>query len=353
MKHLLALCLVAGCGVSNTDVRGDTDPLGTPGEPGEPPPQMTFKTGPYQLVTRVDITAEAVLPAQAELVVATLRELSRNPARALISIADQAGVPAVALLYSLIPPPIKDRLEGWINEEIAKVQINGRPVTEYAGEIAAIAEFALTQFEVDSTLTIHGETATHRLTALDLTPTGIGVRLPIGGLAGDLLSQDTSVAVDPTPDDATTLVDDRDAGAMLLLGEQHFGLNYGEYAWQGVEALSHALFGAGVRASLGNAIDCPRLARAVSTRCVLGACVGHEAELTAICEGGLDAIVGIAHSRVAAMRLEAFHILSGEATMTDDDGDGIGDTITAGSWQAELNLGLGLRHAPATFEGGR
>jgi len=346
MKRLLALCLATGCGISSTDVTNQPQaPLGNPGDPATPDDPanpgmpMSFKTGPYELVTRVEITAEAVLPSQAELVVATLRELSINPAHALISIADQAGVPAVGLLYSLIPPPIKDRLEDWINDEIAKVRINGTPITEFAGRIAAIADFALTQVEVDSSLTIHGETATHRLTALDLSPTGVGVRLPIGGLAGDLLSQDTNVFVD-------------DDGA-LLLGEQHFGLNYGEYAWQGVEAVSRAVFGDDVRGALGHAINCPKLAHNVADKCVLGACVGHAAELTSICEGGLDAIVGLAHARLAAMRLEAFHLISGQATMTDDDGDGIGDTISAGIWRAELNLGLGPRHTPATFSGGR
>lgn len=331
MKRLLALGLLAGCGVISSG-SGD-DPIGTPENP------VPAKTGPYQLVNRVDFTVEAVLPAQAELVVSTLRALSTNPAHALITIADQAGVPAVGVLYGLIPGVIKDRLEGWINDEIAKVKINGKPVTEYAGQIAALADTALTHFAVDSELTIHGETATHRITGLDLSPAGLAVKLPISGLAGDLLTQEPDMAV-------------ADAGA-LMLGDQHFGLNYGEYAWQGVEAASRALFGDGVRASLGHAINCPTIARNVADKCVVTVCVGHEAELTSICEGGLDAIVNFAHDRMAAMRLEALHLAAGQATLVDDDGDGVGDRITGGTWQAELNLGLGLRHTPATFTGTR
>jgi hypothetical protein len=162
---------------------------------------------------------------------------------------------------------------------------------------------------------------------------------PIGGLAGDILTQETNVFV-------------ADAGA-LMLGEQHFGLNYGEYAWQGVEATSRALFGGDVREALGNAVNCANVAHNVADKCVLAVCVGHQAELTSICEGGLDAIVHLAHDRMAALRLEAFHLASGQATLVDDDGDGVGDTITGGIWQAEMNLGLGLRHTPATFTGGR
>jgi hypothetical protein len=33
----------------------------------------------------------------------------------------------------------------------------------------------------------------------------------------------------------------------------------------------------------------------------------------------------------------------------DDDGDGVADRIVDGAWDAQMNLGLGLRHAPATF----
>jgi hypothetical protein len=327
--------LITGCGVSDPSGGGDDtrDPVGTPADP------VAFKSGPYQLVTRVDFTVEAILPAQAELVVSTLRELSTNPAHALISLADDAGVPAVGTLYGVLPGPLADRLEGWINDEIAKIKIDGKPFTEYAAQPAALADTALTHFAVDSELTIHDETATHRLTALDLAPAGLDVKLPIGGLAGEVLTQETSVFV-------------AGAGAVML-GEQHFGLNYGEYAWQGLEAASHVRLGAGVREALGDAIHCGTIAHSVAGKCVLGVCVGHEAELTSICEGGLDAAVDLAHDRMAAMRLEALHLASGQATLVDDDGDGVGDRITGGTWQAEMNLGLGLRHTPATFTGAR
>ncbi len=342
MKRLLALCLIAGCGVSNpsgasdTDGPGDTDGTGDPGgSAGNPVKPGPFKTDPYPIVSQVDITAEVFLPGQAELVVSTLRELSTDPAHALITIADEAGVPAVGTLYNLLPGIITDQLEGWINNEIAKVKINGKSITEYAGQIAGLAGTALTHFTVDSELLFHGQTATHRITALDLTPTGINFKLPIGGLAGDLLSQDTSVFL------AT--------GGAVKLGEQHFGLDYGEYAWEGLDAASQALFGDDIRGALGNAINCPNLAHNIADKCVFTVCVGHQAELTAICEGGLDAIVNFAHDRMAALRLDVLHLASGQGQLIDDNGDGAFDRITGGTWQAELNLGLGLRPTTASF----
>jgi len=333
---LLATVSLVGCGTSPAD--GDGGEFD--GEHGTPENPVPAKTGPYSVINKVDFTVEAILPAQMELVVTTLREMETNPAHALISIADRAGVPAVGALYGAIPGVLKDKLEDWINGEINKVQINGKPVGAYCGQIAKLAELALTRFEVDSQLEINGGTATHRLTALDLMPTGIiNVKVPIGGFVGDLLTQEPSIDVAE--------------GGALTLGEQHFGLNYGEYAWQGIEMISQQLFGGTVRETLGKAINCPGLANTISNKCVLGVCVGHKTELTAICEGGLDAAVDLVHDRLADMRVEALHLASGTARLVDEDGDGVGDKIVDGTWEAEMNLGLGLRKAPSTFTGSR
>jgi hypothetical protein len=326
----LAASLLVGC---TADHGAAADPVGTQEDP------VPAKTGPYQLVSTVDFTVEAILPPQIEEVVVTLRDFSTNPAKALLDLAERRGVVAVTILRAALPGTLEDKLEGWINAEIEKLKIAGKPITEYAGEIAMLAEIALTQFAVDSELSIDGGAATHRITGLDLHPAGIDFRLPIGGLAGDLLTQEPSLSV---------------AGhGALALGDQHFGLQYGEYAWRGIEAASTLVFGGGVRATLGTAINCPSLAQTIASKCLLGVCVDHEAELRAICEGGLDAVVDFAHDKLAAMRLDVLHFAEGAARLVDDDGDGVGDRIVDGVWQAELNLGLGLRHAPATFTGAR
>jgi hypothetical protein len=332
----LTASLLVGCAPATSD---DLEPVGTQEDP------VPAKTGPYQLVTTVDFTVEAILPPQIEEVVVTLRTFSTNPAKAMLDLAERRGVVAVSVLRAALPAVLEDKLEEWINGEVAKLKIAGKPITAYAGEIAMLAEIALTQFAVDSELAI-GEgsargdgSATHRITGLDLSPAGIDFRLPIGGLAGDILTQKPDITL-------------ADRGA-LTLGDQHFGLNYGEYAWQGIEAASTVLFGQGVRQTLGTVIDCAALAKTISDKCVLNVCVGHETELRQICTGGLDAVVDFAHDKLAAMRLDVLHFAGGSARLVDDDGDGVGDRIADGVWQAELNLGLGLRHAPATFTGSR
>ena len=305
MKQTFLVCVLAGCGLSGSDDPGSSD---------HPP---VVAAGTYQLVNQVDITVDVLLPDQAESIVSTLRGFSTNPAHALIAAADDAGVPAVGELYDALPSLITDRLDGWINDEIAKVQIDGMPVTAYAGQIAGLADTTLTQFAVASELTIDGGTAHHRLTALDLTPSGWELTLPLGGLPGDAISQDTTAAVD--------------AAGALRLGEQHFGLAYGEYAWRGIEAASQTRYGGDVRTLLGRAVNCPAIAHSVAGKCVLGACVGHEAELNSVCAGGLDAIVDFAHDRMAELQLEVLHLTSGQATLIDGNRDGIADRITAGT----------------------
>ncbi len=292
--------------------------------------------GPYQVTSTIDLSVEAILPQQAELVVQTLRDFSQNPAHTLITLAGQYGVPEVAALYDALPSILTDQLESWINGEIAKIQIAGKPVTEWAGDIAGLADTALTKFALDSTLAIDAKTATHTLTAIDFSPTGIlHAKLPLTGLPADILTQ--------TPDVAVA------AGGALTLGDQQFGLAYGEYAWQGLNAAVTLLFGADIRTELGNAVDCPKLAQDIANKCVLTVCVGHASELQAICEGGLDALVDTVHAQFSALRFDVFEFASGTGTLVDDNGDGVADRITDSVWDAQMNLGMGPRHAPATW----
>jgi hypothetical protein len=291
------------------------------------------KTGPFAIISTIDLTVEAVLPDQAEAIVAVLRELSTNPAHALILAASEAGVPAVNTLYGLIPGVIKDHLEGWINDEVANVKVAGQPITAYAGDLADLADTAYSQFAVDSTMQIDATSATHTLTAIDFAPAGLDAKIAISGLASELLTQTPTV----------TLTE----GGAITFGEQHFGFNYGDYAWAAVNAVVTAEFGTDIHDTLSNAMNCPQLAQSVADKCLLGICVGHEGELQSICQGGLDAVVDAVHQQFSAQRLEAFHYISGMAQFAD------ADHLADGAWNAELDLGLGLRHAPATFVGSR
>ena len=131
------LCSLTGCLVHGSQ----DDSTGTGGG------------GDYQVTSQIDITIETLLPQPVEDIVSSAREFSVNPAHTLITLADSAGVPAVGTLRDYLPDYVEGKLEGWINDEIAKLTIAGIPVTQVAGTFAALAETTLTQVSLESELT--------------------------------------------------------------------------------------------------------------------------------------------------------------------------------------------------------
>jgi len=340
MRHLASLLVLAtGCLAHPTDPDPTADPTDPtdPSDPTDPtdppPPPEPVASGSYHLQSRIDITVEALLPEPAEQLVVTLRDFSTAPAHTLITLADEAGVPAVSELRAALPDSLESRLEGWIDGEIAKLTLGGVPITQLAGEAAARAETALTEVALDSTLAIAGTTATHALTQLDFTPAGIDAQLPLAQLPADIVTA-TATA---TSQHAT-----------LALGDHRFSLSYGDYVWRALDTACTAAHGAGIRATLGAVINCPALATRIANKCVLGICVGHAAQLTELCERGLDEVVEQARAKVTALRFDALHFAAGTATVSTD-----ASRLDAGVWTAEINAGQGLRHVPATFTGQR
>lgn len=337
MRIALAFLLV-GCvayhGPADDDGVGSGSGSGSGSDDTVVPPPPTVPNGAYQVRSNIDVTVEVLLPEQVEDKVVTLRNFSTNPARALFDLAEEAGVPAVGELRAALPDYLEGKLEEWINAEIAKLTIDGVPVTVLAGNIAALAETALTQFALDSELSIAGSIATHTLKTLDFSPSGLNRQIPLGDLPAEIGS-------------ATTTCSAQNSG--LRLGDHAYGLPYGEYVWRAVNDQMTVQYGYDVHSLLGAAVNCPALAHTIAGKCYLGVCVGHEAELTTICERGLDEVVGRMHAKLAELRFDAIHFEAGTAKLVDTDNDSIADRIDQGVWTAEINAGLGLRPVPATF----
>jgi hypothetical protein len=208
------------------------------------------------------------------------------------------------------------------------------PVTQLAAETAALAETTMTQFSLESELTVTAGagtsgTAVHRLTALDFRPAGLATVLPLTALPGDVITATAAMTATPTA---------------LTLGAHEHGVAYGQYAWQALEAACTASRGAALRPTLGAVVNCPALASRIASKCVLGVCVGHAAALTELCERGLDEVVDRAHAKLASVRFTALRFAAGTATPAD-----AASRLTGGVWTAELNAGQGLRPVPATF----
>ncbi len=334
ITSLTALLATSGCLIHAPGTSGDDDGSPASSQPTQPTPANPAASGAYQVTSTVEITIEALLPEPAANLVETMRDFSTNPARTMFDMAEGAGVPAVGTIRAALPSYLEDKLEGWINTEVAKMTVDGVPVTQLAATIVTYAETSLSTVAVESELTIAGGTATHRLTALDLSPAGLDVSLSLDAVPSDIVTAT-----------ATAMA----SKGTLTIGDHLFAVSYGEYAWQALEAKLTADHGAGIRATLGAAVNCPLIASRVASKCVLGVCVGHATELTSICERGLDEVVDRAHAKLATFKFDAFHLEAGHATMVDTTKDGIADRLDNGVWTAEINAGQGLRHAPATF----
>jgi hypothetical protein len=333
---LFATIATSGC-VLHTGNGDDS-----PSDPSDPDPTNPTPTpvasGPYVVTSNVEITIEALLPEPAANLVGTLRDFSQNPAHTMLDLAEDAGVPAVGTIRDYLPSFLEEKLEGWINDEINQLTIAGVPVPQFAGNIVALAETALSQVNIESTLTIDGNTATHRLTTLDLTPAGIDSQLELGQFPNEIVSQTTTAST---------------SRSTLSIGDHMFSVAYGHYAWLALEAKITAEHGLNIRGLLGQAVNCPAIAATVANKCVWGQCVGHQAELTTICERGLDEAVSRAKAKLETFTFDALRLEAGSATMIDANNDRLAERLTNGVWTAEINAGQGLRHAPATFTGTR
>lgn len=312
---------------SDPDTSTDTGDTTTDGDPTpepqpEPPPAAPVASGAYDVRSELDLTVEALLPSAIHDKVVLLRAFSQHPAQTLFDVAEDAGVPAVEEIRAALPSYLEDKLEGWIDDEIAKLTIDGVSITQHAANLAALAETSLGKFAIDSTLVVDGATATHALVTLDLSPAGLPATFSLSALPASVTT-------------ATAACSSQDA--TFAIGAHGYAIPYGEYVWQALDAQL------AIRATLGAAVNCPALATTIANKCVWGVCVGHTAELTEICERGLDELVDRVHDEFTATRLDLLQLAAGTATISDG-----GDTLT-GTWAAQIDVGQGLRPAPATF----
>jgi len=269
--------------------------------------------GTYDVTTTVDLTA-TVLPAPASEYVETLAEFRRDPADALFRLLDDAGVPLVAELRAALRDVLEDRLADWLDDAIL-----GRPgVAAALDALVAAAETTLVRLELDSELALSSSGATHRLRRLRF-PGGVEVALP------DLGAESADVH----------LTSDR-----LAIGAHGFGLRLGDAVLAALDATAHARYGMGFRETLSAIVDCPAVAADVADICVVGVCVGHAEALESLCEQGIDLLADEIARRIGGLDIQVLALHGGQTTVA-------GDRLTSGTWDAELDFGLGpARSAP-------
>ncbi len=312
--------------------------------PTTPAPLTT--DGTYQLVSTLDVEAQALLPGTAYEAVQILEGLRDRPAQTMFDLAEAAGVPYVADLRAALPSALESRLYGWIDGYVQGVTTGDGTIAQVIDTVVGVCHADVAHVELGSTLAIALATgdgvATHRLDTVTLE------------VQGRLLSYDVAPLAAIGAELQVPVTASVGAAGELTIGGHGFGLPYGKIAWRAIEDQVMATYGRDLRTLLGDQVNCAAMAASVASNCVLSVCVGHATELDAICEAGLDRAVLEVRNRVEAATVEPIALDGGTATLVDGDfSDHVASAVDAGVWSARLDIGNGLRSAPATFTGAR
>jgi hypothetical protein len=151
-----------------------------------------------------------------------------------------------------------------------------------------------------------------------------------------------------------------DGTAQASVGDHAMGVPFGGYALQALELALLAGWGApDVRSMLGDAVDCAAMGESVAERCLGLVCVGHAAEVEAVCAAGLDEVAGRLEARILALDYDAIRFQAGTATVEGlsldaaESGGASADRLVEGVWTATVDLGQGAEPATATFTAAR
>jgi hypothetical protein len=333
--------------------------LGCGGEsspsPPEPPADLEA-TGFHDLASTVDVPPTVLATQPVVDTLDLLRRLKTDPAGAFFQLLDEAGVPLAGELVGVLPGALKSQLNGAIND-----YLGARGVGASGGEldrILALTERAFVTFRLASRLEVPAGAkegtvvGAHGIDAVAFeVPGGIAIPVPravlqtVSPLPGRLDGAPTVHVIGTTASKGD---------AAIVIGDHFFGLAYGEILFA---ALDGRPGGPSLRTRLGTAFDCPGMGTAVASRCVLGLCIGHAAEVTAVCESALDLAVDKIHDQLAMANFEALRFSDGRAQLWDqaaaEPRDGLVDRLTGGVWQATIDAGTGPRACRATFAGQR
>jgi hypothetical protein len=318
--HRLALVIMLAAGCATEDAPGYPTNLGTPESP-------IPGTDAYAVTSRIAIPLGMPDVATA---IADLRAFSQHGGQVLL--AQSTGTPARQALDAL-PTSLRNSLDGWIDTELDKLKIQTVTVRQATAQIATIAESVTSEFTLESWLTISSTGATHSFRDLNFTPASLDIIIPIGGLDADKISQHPTATVAK--------------GGALELGDQKFGLAYGSHAWQAINLATNVLYGGNL--TVLQDINCEAVAQKVAARCVSGTCVGHTAELFNVCQQGMRSLVDHLRDALAPIEMTTLRLVHGTGKLVDSTGDGIADSIAGGTWEAETDVGAGLRKTAVAF----
>jgi len=261
--------------------------------------------------------------------IAQLQAFSQHGGTTLLA---QSADTASGQALNALPTALRSKLEGWIDVELDKQKLGTVTARQAIGDISTMAQTVVTEFVLESSLTITPTGAVHSLKDLNFKPSSLDVVVPIGGLSTDQIEQKPTADVE--------------AGGALTLGDEHFKLAIGSHAWQGINLAVETKYGGDL--TIVQSLDCNAVAQSVAAKCVSSSCVGHASDLLAVCQAGVTALVSQLRDGLAPIVLDSLRLAHGTATLVDDDHNGVAEKIQ-GTWDAQVDLGAGASPIQIAF----
>lgn len=301
-------------------------------------------TGTFEVTSRFEVPATVAAPGPLGDALRLVHGLATDPGTALLDFAEDAGVPAVAELRLVLPEAVEAELAGWMNGYLTTATATAGGASPYAelAELDALIRSVVLSWELRSTLELpEGSPGRH-------APVAIAFASPAGPVV---------VPVDVTaPVTAATGVSAElawaEGVAVATVSDHAMGVPFGRYALRGLEALLLDRYGTpALDAVLAGVVGCPALAEDVAGQCVGPLCVGHQADLLAVCQGGVGGAAARLEAQLLALDFKAIHLQAGTASPQGALLPGAVDVtgLQGGVWTAAIDLGNGPEAASATF----
>lgn len=347
-------------GTGGVTLGPDGMPVGPDGKPLAPK-----LDGKYELSNYFDMTSAGVFPDAANDTLKALSNFKEKPTQTMVDLMDAANVPVVPTVLNAIPAIIRDKVLGWVDDNIIASLYKSAPfaktMTGVLDDLASIT----TKFELVTTLDV---------------PAGNGI--------GDALGSHTFSGVAWNWQDKRHLIGAPEVlkqlelqqvavnavalekrspeleSGRLKIGNHKFNVPIGSFMILEVNKVLKEKFGvANLREALGAIVNCEAVADKVSKQCIdpIGpgkVCVDHKPELKGLCNTGLDILTGVVQGQISRLDLPLLDMKEGQAQMWDaptEKGalDATIDRIDKGFWEAHVTVGKSDKKILATFIGKR
>jgi hypothetical protein len=305
--------------------------------------------GAFSVSSQFQIPATAAAPGPVGDTLRLVHRLVDDPAAAILSFADDAGVPGLSTLRSALPDVLESKLTGWMNAYIKTASVGGVSPYDQIVAMDQLIQSLLLNWGLQSRLTLPlGAPGTHAPVSLSFASSSNPVVIPLDATASVTSATDVTATV--------SWPGGPNGAAVVTISDHTMGLPFGRYALQALNAILLSQYGAAnLAAYLSSAIGCPGMAKSVASQCVsvviTDVCVGHESDLLAVCEAGLSEAAKQIEDQIRGLDLKAIHCLSGTATAIGASLSRPQDAtaLDNGLWTVTVDFGSGAQPATATF----